>query len=288
MDPPKKQPSSPESAWQDEGLEFAITDFGDARRVLDDESISQFTVAVNDSPAHWKRIRRPTLPTDRALSGQAIDWLISLPPELRPQHLSAQFPRIANALAEAWHEPHECQAALDRFLCCERKGRKGFPAKVQDELIALRNWAQVVLARCCAGHGRLAQRRKKGPTHGHAPRLHAHRRRPRCEARHLQRALAAARRGPVQRPDLMVAKLKGEFTWHKHDDTDDFFLVLTGSVTIRLRDGDVTLGRGQLYVVPRGVEHCPVAEEGAEVLLIERMGTPNTGDVGTAAVRREI
>ena len=59
-------------------------------------------------------------------------------------------------------------------------------------------------------------------------------------------------------------------------------------MTIRLREGDVTLGPGQLYVVPRGVEHCPVAEEGAEVLLIERKGTPNTGDVGTAAERREI
>jgi len=64
--------------------------------------------------------------------------------------------------------------------------------------------------------------------------------------------------------DLMVARLKGEFTWHKHDDTDDFFLVLKGSVTIRMHEGDVTLGPGQLYVVPRGVEHCPVAEEGAE------------------------
>ena len=88
--------------------------------------------------------------------------------------------------------------------------------------------------------------------------------------------------------DLMVAKLKGEFTWHRHDDTDDFFLVLKGSVTIRLREGDVTLGPGQLYVVPRSVEHCPVAEEGAEVLLIERTGTSNTGDAGTAAERREV
>ena len=88
--------------------------------------------------------------------------------------------------------------------------------------------------------------------------------------------------------DLMVARLKGEFTWHQHDDTDDFFLVLKGSVTIRLREGEVTLGPGQLYVVPRGVEHCPVAEEEAEVLLIERKGTPNTGDAATAAARREI
>jgi len=143
MDPPKKQPSPPASTWQDEGLEFEITDFGDARRVLDDESISQFHVATNDSPEHWKRLRRAKLPTDRALSGQTIDWLLSLPSNLRPQHLSSQFPRVANALAEAWHEPHECQAALDKLLFCERKGRKGFPAKVHDELTALRNWTQV-------------------------------------------------------------------------------------------------------------------------------------------------
>ncbi len=74
-----------------------------------------------------------------------------------------------------------------------------------------------------------------------------------------------------------MAKLQGEFTWHRHDDTDDFFLVLKGRVTICLREGAVTLGPGQLYVVPRGVEHCPVAEEGAEVLLIEKQGTPIWG-----------
>ena len=59
--------------------------------------------------------------------------------------------------------------------------------------------------------------------------------------------------------DLMVAKLEGEFSWHRHDETDDFFLVLQGRLTLRLRDGDVTLGPGELFVVPQGVEHCPVA-----------------------------
>lgn len=86
--------------------------------------------------------------------------------------------------------------------------------------------------------------------------------------------------------DLMVAKLHGEFVWHRHEDTDDFFLVLRGRVTIRMREGDVVLGPGELFVVPRGVEHCPVAEEEAHVLLIERAGTPNTGDPRTAAPRR--
>ena len=60
--------------------------------------------------------------------------------------------------------------------------------------------------------------------------------------------------------DLMVAKVKGEFVWHKHDDTDDFFLVLKGRVTIQMHDGNVTLGPGEVFVVPRGVEHRPVAD----------------------------
>lgn len=63
--------------------------------------------------------------------------------------------------------------------------------------------------------------------------------------------------------DLMVVKLKGQFSWHKHDDTDDFFLVLKGEIVIRLRDGDVRLGPGEMCVVPRGVEHAPYAEEEA-------------------------
>jgi mannose-6-phosphate isomerase-like protein (cupin superfamily) len=88
--------------------------------------------------------------------------------------------------------------------------------------------------------------------------------------------------------DLMVVKVKGEFTWHRHEDTDDFFLVLKGRVAIRMRDRTVTLGPGELFVVPKGVEHCPVAQEEAHILLIEPTGTPNTGNMETAAHRREI
>lgn len=85
--------------------------------------------------------------------------------------------------------------------------------------------------------------------------------------------------------DVMVVKVKGEFVWHHHDDTDDFFLVISGRITIRMHEGDVELGPGQLFVVPAGVEHQPVAEEEAELLLIEPAGTPNTGDESTAAAR---
>ena len=86
--------------------------------------------------------------------------------------------------------------------------------------------------------------------------------------------------------DLLVVKVKGEFVWHKHDDSDDFFMVLSGRITIRLRDRDVAVGPGEIFVVPRGVEHCPVAGEEAHVLLIEPVGTPNTGDPATAEPRR--
>ena len=85
--------------------------------------------------------------------------------------------------------------------------------------------------------------------------------------------------------DVMVVKAKGPFTWHKHDETDDFFFVLKGRITIQMREGNVTLSAGEMFVVPRGVEHCPVAEDEAHLLLIEPAGTPNTGDRSTAAPR---
>jgi mannose-6-phosphate isomerase-like protein (cupin superfamily) len=79
---------------------------------------------------------------------------------------------------------------------------------------------------------------------------------------------------------LQVVKVIGPFVWHKHAETDDFFLVMSGHLTIHLRDRDVELDPGELFVVPRGVEHCPDATEEALVLLIEPDGTPNTGDTG--------
>lgn len=88
--------------------------------------------------------------------------------------------------------------------------------------------------------------------------------------------------------DIMVVKVKDEFVWHSHPDTDDLFFVLSGKLTIQMRDGDVTLGPGELYVVPKGVEHCPKAEEETHLIIIEPAGTPNTGDPDTAAVKTTI
>ncbi len=85
--------------------------------------------------------------------------------------------------------------------------------------------------------------------------------------------------------DIMVVKVEGEFNWHVHEETDDFFLVLRGEFDIEMRDETVTLRAGEVYVVPRGIEHRTVAKQEAHLLLIEPSGTPNTGDVSTAAKR---
>ncbi len=81
--------------------------------------------------------------------------------------------------------------------------------------------------------------------------------------------------------EVKVVKLEGEFVWHTHEDTDELFLVVAGELTIQLRDGDVRLSAGQLFVVPRGVEHCPIAADGeVHAVLIEPTGVVNTGDAG--------
>ncbi len=82
---------------------------------------------------------------------------------------------------------------------------------------------------------------------------------------------------------VQVAKTSGPFVWHSHPETDDLFLVLRGRLVIELRDGEVELEEGELYVVPQGVEHRPRADGEAHVLLIEPRGTPNTGDSGVPA-----
>jgi mannose-6-phosphate isomerase-like protein (cupin superfamily) len=80
--------------------------------------------------------------------------------------------------------------------------------------------------------------------------------------------------------DVKVVKLQGEFTWHSHPETDEFFLVIDGRLTIRMRDREVVLAPGELYVVQRGAEHCPSADVETAVMLIEPRGVVNTGDAG--------
>ena len=85
--------------------------------------------------------------------------------------------------------------------------------------------------------------------------------------------------GELNGQHVKLAKIKGAFVWHKHDDADEMFLVIKGSITIKMRDKDVTVNEGEFFIVPRGIEHKPVAEEEAHIMLFEPEGTLNTGDV---------
>jgi mannose-6-phosphate isomerase-like protein (cupin superfamily) len=80
--------------------------------------------------------------------------------------------------------------------------------------------------------------------------------------------------------EIKIVRIQGEFVWHTHEDTDELFLVLAGELTIRMRGGEVVLSPGEMYVVPRGVEHCPVATDEVQAVLIEPTGVVNTGDAG--------
>jgi len=86
--------------------------------------------------------------------------------------------------------------------------------------------------------------------------------------------------------EVKLVKVQGEFVWHDHPDTDELFLVLRGALTIQLRDGEVPLRTGELFVVPKGVQHRPVAAEEASILLLEPRGVANTGDAGGALTAR--
>ena len=77
---------------------------------------------------------------------------------------------------------------------------------------------------------------------------------------------------------VKLAKLKGEFVWHQHENEDEMFLVVKGKLLIKLRDRDLWLNEGELVVIPKGAEHCPVAEEEVHVMLLEPKSTLNTGD----------
>lgn len=79
---------------------------------------------------------------------------------------------------------------------------------------------------------------------------------------------------------LKVVRIKGDFTWHDHKDTDEVFLVLEGEMRIDFRDGYVSLKEGEMFVVPKGLEHKPFAEKECKILLVEPAGTVNTGDAG--------
>jgi mannose-6-phosphate isomerase-like protein (cupin superfamily) len=94
--------------------------------------------------------------------------------------------------------------------------------------------------------------------------------------------------GELNGQQVKLAKLLGEFDWHHHEDEDELFLVVRGRLTLRLRDRDVVLDEGEFFIVPRGVEHQPVAEQEAHVLLFEPATTLNTGNLQNQRTVREL
>ncbi len=87
---------------------------------------------------------------------------------------------------------------------------------------------------------------------------------------------------------VKLVKVQGEFAWHSHADEDEMFLVIHGELTIELRDGAVTLGPGEMVVIPKGAEHRPVAREEVHLMLLEPRATKHTGDVETELTRHEL
>lgn len=84
--------------------------------------------------------------------------------------------------------------------------------------------------------------------------------------------------GEINDSHVKLVKLKGEFVWHHHEEEDELFLVVKGKLLIKLRDQDISLNEGEFVIIPKGVEHCPVAEDEVHVLLLEPKTTLNTGN----------
>jgi hypothetical protein len=131
-----RDPAPPPSALPD-AFEFEITDFTTAREELDRPPAGVGRVAELQ-PGYWEQRRRKPQASDRALTGATIDWVLALPPSLRPRKLCEQYPRVANAVADAWRDPIERKRVLDELLTDRRGGRRGFPLEVLHEIEALR------------------------------------------------------------------------------------------------------------------------------------------------------
>jgi hypothetical protein len=128
--------SAPKAPAPPGAIEFELTDLENARLALEElpEGVDKFSMLA---PNYWEQRRRRPLPTDRALKGSTIEWLLKLPVALRPRELSDRYPRAANAVAAVWHG-NERAAVLDDLLSDRRGSRRGFPPEVRSELQALR------------------------------------------------------------------------------------------------------------------------------------------------------
>lgn len=123
---------------QTEAFEFELTDFASAREALD-ESVSEIA-RHNARPvdaAEWAKRRRPASPADRALTGEAIAWMLARPQPVRPERMAAQMPRLVNQIAATWVDRQRCLGALRALTVDDRGGRRGLPASILTEVHAL-------------------------------------------------------------------------------------------------------------------------------------------------------
>jgi len=124
-------------------IEFEFTDVAEARKEA--EKPAAIVALEKLLPGYWEEQRRPLTPSDRALTGKSIDWLMTLPAKARPKALSEQFPRIANHLADHWGDLQCTRLALMRLLADERGGRKGFSLQIEQEIGRLAAHVQSLL-----------------------------------------------------------------------------------------------------------------------------------------------
>ena len=129
---------SPKSGSPD-SIDFELTDFDEARHALD-----ELPAGVREvhrlAPGYWEQRRRGPVPTDRALAGTTLDWLLRLPPRVQPRHLAERYPRVVNAIASTWGDRQRSVAVLDDLIVDHRGGRRGFSPDVDAELHALRDY----------------------------------------------------------------------------------------------------------------------------------------------------
>jgi hypothetical protein len=115
-------------------MDFEPVTVEEARAALDEIDAA---IAALISPDYWQKVRRPLQPSDRALTGRSMKWLIDLPEEVRPQVTMQRYPRVINALTEVWNDADARDDAFDSLLNDKRKGRRGFPIDVERELSTL-------------------------------------------------------------------------------------------------------------------------------------------------------
>jgi hypothetical protein len=143
-------PSTKPGELDSNALEFELTDFNEARLALE-EPPEGLQIASALRPGRWDSKRRPKLPTDRALVGRTLDWIVALPEAARPKRLADAYPRIANALAECWDDAPRANALLDDLLIDRRGGRRGLQPEVKEELQLLQRLLSGALQRGAGG-----------------------------------------------------------------------------------------------------------------------------------------